>query len=243
MMEPQRGYEEATRALSGYIVAGRAGQSTATLDDVGTVCSMLGIDLGRLSAIHVAGTKGKGSTSALAERLLRAAGVRTGLFTSPHLVDVRERVRINGCVLDKDTFARYFWTVHDAVSAAVAEHSVHLHYFHFLTVLGFYVFQEEHVDVAVMEVGLGGRLDSTNVMPRPGHPVLRLFPPAAACRRCSHGSTLCTSRLRHHLTGSRPRGHSRRHPHAHCRRKGGHHQEGRARSVDSRPAPGGADCP
>jgi hypothetical protein len=168
-MEPERGYEEATRALSGYIVAGRAGQGTATLDHVGTVCSMLGIDLGRLSAIHVAGTKGKGSTSALAERLLRAAGVRTGLFTSPHLVDVRERVRINGCVLDKETFARYFWTVHDTVSVAVAEHSVHLHYFHFLTVLSFYIFQEQHVDVAVMEVGLGGRLDSTNVMPRPGH--------------------------------------------------------------------------
>jgi len=59
----KRGFEEATRALSGYIVAGRAGQGTATLDDVGKVCSILGIDLGRLSAIHVAGTKGKGSTS------------------------------------------------------------------------------------------------------------------------------------------------------------------------------------
>lgn len=59
----KRGFEEATRALSGYIVAGRAGQGTATLDGVGKVCSILGIDLGRLSAIHVAGTKGKGSTS------------------------------------------------------------------------------------------------------------------------------------------------------------------------------------
>jgi len=103
----------------------------------------------------------------MTERLLRAAGRRTGLFTSPHLVDVRERVRINGRVLDKDTFVRYFWAVHDAVSSAVVEYTVHLHYFHFLTVLGFYIFQEENVDVAVIEVGLGGRLDSTNVLPRP----------------------------------------------------------------------------
>jgi hypothetical protein len=68
----KRGFEEATRALSGYIVAGRAGQGTATLDDVGKVCSILGIDLGRLSAIHIAGTKGKGSTSG------------TTLFREPH---------------------------------------------------------------------------------------------------------------------------------------------------------------
>lgn len=94
-------------------------------------------------------------------------GRKTGLFTSPHLVDVRERVRVNGRVLEKDSFARYFWTVHDAVSSAVSEHAIHLHYFHFLTVLGFYIFQEENVDVAVVEVGLGGRLDSTNVLPRP----------------------------------------------------------------------------
>jgi hypothetical protein len=190
-----RGYDEATRALSGYIVAGRAGQGTATLDHVGTVCSTLGIDLGRLSAIHVAGTKGKGSTSALAERLLREAGLRTGLFTSPHLVDVRERVRINGRVLDKDTFARYFWTVHDAVAAAVQEHAVHLHYFHFLTVLGFYVFQEERVDVAVMEVGLGGRLDSTNVLPRPGPPCWRrpsALPPCARRPAPSLRSRVCS---------------------------------------------------
>lgn len=94
-------------------------------------------------------------------------GRRTGLFTSPHLVDVRERVRINGRVLEKDAFARYFWTVHDAVSSAVSESAVQLHYFHFLTVLGFYIFQEENVEVAVIEVGLGGRMDSTNVLPRP----------------------------------------------------------------------------
>ena len=163
----ERGFDEATRALSGYIVPGRSGQASATLDDVGRMCTMLGVDLGKLSAIHIAGTKGKGSTSALTERLLRAGGQRTGLFTSPHLVDVRERVRINGRVLTKAAFARYFWHVHDVVQAAIAEGTAHIHYFHFLTVLGFYIFQEEHVDVAVIEVGLGGRLDSTNVLPRP----------------------------------------------------------------------------
>ena len=162
-----RSFQETASALSAFIVPGRAGQGVATLDDVGKVCTMLGIDLGKLSAIHIAGTKGKGSTSAMTERLLRGTGVKTGLFTSPHLVDVRERIRINGRVLDKEVFARYFWEVHDVVSVATAEANVHLHYFHFLTVLGFFVFQREQVDVAIMEVGLGGRLDSTNVLPRP----------------------------------------------------------------------------
>ena len=123
----ERGFDEATRALSGYIVPGRSGQASATLDDVGRVCTMLGVDLGKLSAIHIAGTKGKGSTSALTERLLRAGGQRTGLFTSPHLVDVRERVRINGRVLTKAAFARYFWHVHDVVQAAIAEGTAHIH--------------------------------------------------------------------------------------------------------------------
>ena len=117
-----------------------------------------------LNAIHIAGTKGKGSTSAFTEKMLRTAGLRTGLFTSPHLIDIRERVRINGSLLSKAKFAQYFWEVHDVV---LADGAADVHYFHLVTILAFYIFAREAVDVAVVEVGLGGRLDATNVLPNP----------------------------------------------------------------------------
>ncbi len=93
-------------------------------------------------SLHVVlqGTKGKGSTSSFTERILRQAGLRTGLYTSPHLIDVRERIRINGRMLDQEAFARHFWAVHDKLSGFGPAHE--LHFFHFLTVLGFYIFQQ-----------------------------------------------------------------------------------------------------
>ncbi|KAJ1474824.1 Mur ligase [Baffinella frigidus] len=96
-----RGFDEAVQRLSSLIVLGRAGQGTTVLPEVLRHCAALGVDLGALNAIHIAGTKGKGSTSAFTERVLRQAGLRTGLFTSPHLIDIRERVRINGKLLPK----------------------------------------------------------------------------------------------------------------------------------------------
>lgn len=100
-------------------------------------CKILGVDLAALRCVHIAGTKGKGSTSSFTERILRQAGYKTGLYTSPHLVDVRERFRINGKVLQEDRFTLHFWHVHDTLTSAGED----LHFFHFLTVLGFYIFQ------------------------------------------------------------------------------------------------------
>jgi hypothetical protein len=96
-------------------------------------------DLQRLSVVHVAGTKGKGSTCAMVESMLRASGHRTGLFTSPHLVDVRERVRIDGRMLPRDEFAAHFWRVHDALTAAATPEVGVPGYFRFLTLLGAFV--------------------------------------------------------------------------------------------------------
>uniref|UniRef100_A0A7S0HY33 Folylpolyglutamate synthase n=1 Tax=Hanusia phi TaxID=3032 RepID=A0A7S0HY33_9CRYP len=127
----------------------------------------LHLDLSRLSVIHVAGTKGKGSTCSMVESILRSKGYRTGLYTSPHLIDVRERVRINGDPLSHDKFCRYFWEVHHALkmfSDDEQNDSQMPGYFRFLTVLAFKIFLSEPIDVAIVEVGLGGRFDATNVV-------------------------------------------------------------------------------
>ena len=111
-----------------------------------------------LKAIHVAGTNGKGSTSHLIAAALQAAGYKVGLFTSPHLVSLTERIRINGQPIPEDE-----------VAAFVTQHKAFLDelqpsFFETMTALGFAYFVQEQVDIAVVEVGLGGRLDSTNVL-------------------------------------------------------------------------------
>ncbi len=111
-----------------------------------------------LKAVHVAGTNGKGSTSHLIAAALQAAGLRVGLFTSPHLVSLTERIRVNGKPIPEET-----------VAAFVTEHKAFLDelqpsFFETMTALGFWYFVQQNVDIAVIETGLGGRLDSTNVL-------------------------------------------------------------------------------
>ncbi|KAJ9524029.1 hypothetical protein QJQ45_022482 [Haematococcus lacustris] len=128
-------------------------------------------DLRKLKVIHVAGTKGKvggrGSTCALVEGVLRRCGYRTGLFTSPHLVDVRERIRIAGQMVSKQVFEEQFWDCHRRLAAAATPEVGVPGYFRFLTLLALRVFVAEQVDVVVLEVGIGGRLDATNIIPHP----------------------------------------------------------------------------
>ncbi|HON58750.1 MAG TPA: folylpolyglutamate synthase/dihydrofolate synthase family protein [Smithella sp.] len=119
--------------------------------------------LGRLENPHkaypviiIAGTNGKGSTAAMTASILRSAGYNVGLYTSPHLVDVRERIVVNGQKIPRGEFHRIIACVKERVQQPVT-------YFEFLTAVAFVYFQKRKVDLAVLEVGLGGRLDATNV--------------------------------------------------------------------------------
>ena len=106
--------------------------------------------------ILIAGTNGKGSTAAMAASILQAAGYKTGLYTSPHLIDVRERIAINGKQISKLDFSR---TIADIRKEIIEP----LTYFEVLTAAAFLYFQNKKVDIAILEAGLGGRLDATNV--------------------------------------------------------------------------------
>ncbi|BES95505.1 Folylpolyglutamate synthase [Nesidiocoris tenuis] len=117
-----------------------------------------------IPVIHVSGTKGKGSTCALCESILRAHGYRTGLYTSPHLICVRERIRLDGLPMSHDEFSKYFWDVYNRLNNNKEHETDMPMYFKFLTVMAFYVFLSKKVDVAIIEVGIGGEMDCTNIL-------------------------------------------------------------------------------
>ncbi|CDW55584.1 folylpolyglutamate synthase, mitochondrial [Trichuris trichiura] len=111
-------------------------------------------DLDRLNVVHVAGTKGKGSCCAFVESILRSQGFRTGFYSSPHILSVRERFRVNGVPISEDYFVDLFWRLHKCLCR-------------FLTIMAFHFFLESKIDVAIIEVGVGGTYDSTNVVRNP----------------------------------------------------------------------------
>ena len=108
--------------------------------------------------IHVAGTNGKGSCSHTLAAILQASGLRVGLFTSPHLVDFRERIRVNGEMISREEVIRFVEEERDFFEP------LHPSFFELTTAMAFRYFAEQKVDVAVVEVGLGGRLDCTNII-------------------------------------------------------------------------------
>lgn len=136
------------------------------LDAMRALLAALGNPQHRWPSVHVAGTNGKGSVSAMTERALRAAGRRTGRYTSPHLHRLEERVAVDGADVDPRTFEAALATVFTAVDRLLADgtlpHSPT--FFEVSTAAAFVVFAEACVDVAVVEVGLGGRFDATNVV-------------------------------------------------------------------------------
>jgi dihydrofolate synthase / folylpolyglutamate synthase len=136
------------------------------LDRIRQVLDALGRPQDRCRFVHVAGTNGKGSVCAMIESGLRAAGDRTGLFTSPHLAEPTERIRIDGLPIGSDEFATAFNRVHAASEELLAAGAIDLHptYFETVTAMAMLVFADRQTDRVVLEVGLGGRLDATNVV-------------------------------------------------------------------------------
>lgn len=132
------------------------------LERIRRVLDALGNPQRELRVVHVAGTNGKGSTCAMIEAGLRAAGIHTGLFTSPHLIEPTERIQIDGIPVTPEQFQRAFSVVHE--TAESLELDCHPTYFETVTAMGFWLFRELSVETAVVEVGLGGRLDATNVV-------------------------------------------------------------------------------
>ena len=142
------------------------------LDRVRQLMTLCGEPMRRFPILHITGTKGKGSTAAMLEAVLRAGGLRTGLFTSPHLVTLRERIRIDGEPISPERFTTVGTRILEMVERAEQGGSLESPtYFELLTAIGMAAMADAAVDVGVIEVGLGGRLDSTNIC----HPELSII--------------------------------------------------------------------
>jgi dihydrofolate synthase/folylpolyglutamate synthase len=128
------------------------------LSNITRFLSYLGNPHNSYPMIHVAGTNGKGSTVAIMEAILTAAGHRVGVYTSPHLVDFRERIKINGRLIEKKYITDFFNSNFKKIE------SLPITFFEVVTALAFSYFKDEKVDVALIETGMGGRLDATNVI-------------------------------------------------------------------------------
>lgn len=136
------------------------------LERIAAVLDALGRPQDRCRFVHVAGTNGKGSVCAMIESGLRAQGQRTGLFTSPHLAEPAERIRIDGRPIAEELFTEAFNQVHACAEKMLAAGRIDLHptYFETVTAMAMLTFAEARTDRVVLEVGLGGRLDATNIV-------------------------------------------------------------------------------
>ena len=135
------------------------------LERISRLLAHLGNPHRRLKVVHIAGSKGKGSTAALIASILTHAGYKTGLFTQPHLITPRERCRINSRLISEEDFAQYVDRLKPSIEAMTELESIgRVSFFEIYTALAFTYFADNAVDFAVIEVGLGGRLDATNVV-------------------------------------------------------------------------------
>jgi dihydrofolate synthase/folylpolyglutamate synthase len=154
MRKTTDGYKSALR----FILSRELFGMKLGLENISNLLNSLGHPEKKLAAIHIAGTNGKGSTAAYIDSILRKAGYKTGIFTSPHLVDFRERVRVNGDQINE----RY-------ITSFIAKHRKEISknkitFFELCTALAFNYFADRRVDIAIIETGLGGRLDATNTI-------------------------------------------------------------------------------
>jgi dihydrofolate synthase / folylpolyglutamate synthase len=136
------------------------------LENITTLAAGLGNPQRAVPCVHIAGTNGKGSTAAMLESILGAAGLRTALYTSPHLERINERIRFNGEPIADEEFAAAWTQVRSAIESLMASGKLAAHptFFECVTAIGFQAIATHGVDFAVHEVGLGGRLDATNIV-------------------------------------------------------------------------------
>lgn len=156
------------------------GAFKADLTNIRALCAGLGNPQDHFKSIHIGGTNGKGSVSHMLAAVLRQSGFRTGLYTSPHLKDFRERVRVDGLMITKD-FVTGFVRSHFGLIAGIQPS-----FFEITVALAFEWFRDRGVEVAVVEVGLGGRLDSTNIL----EPVLSVITNVSYDHQQMLGNTL-----------------------------------------------------
>ena len=130
----------------------------ANLDNTVALCNLLNNPQHSFKSIHVAGTNGKGSVSHMLASILQTAGFRTGLYTSPHLKDFRERIRVNGKMIERSYVTRFIGDYQQEYE------KINPSFFELTVGMAFSYFREQKVDIALVEVGLGGRLDSTNII-------------------------------------------------------------------------------
>src|SRR5450830_823777 len=153
-------YSEAVDYLDSRIVLG----VKPSLDRISALAGLMDSPQDAYDAIQVTGTNGKTSVSWMVAAILQGCGFKTGLFTSPHLETVRERISVNGRLISVDRFAAAMTEIRPPVEKAEELTGEKLTYFELVTALAYHYFRSERVDIAVLEVGMGGRWDSTNVV-------------------------------------------------------------------------------
>ena len=134
------------------------------LHRIRALCAALGDPQDRLRFVHLAGTNGKGSTASMIASALQAAGFRTGLYTSPYLIQFYERIRVDGAMISDDDLTRLSERVTVACESLTLPDGESIGEFEFTTALAFLYFAEQECDIVVLETGLGGRCDATNVI-------------------------------------------------------------------------------
>lgn len=160
-MDTQAAYQQTLDYMYSLLpMFSRLGKAAIKPDLTNTIklCEALGNPQEQFKSIHIAGTNGKGSTSHMLAAIMQEAGYKTGLYTSPHLVDFRERIRINGKPVSKEWVVDFIDKIKDAIE------EIQPSFFEITVAMAFALFAEEKVDIAIIETGLGGRLDSTNVI-------------------------------------------------------------------------------
>lgn len=137
------------------------------LSSIGKLMELIGNPQEELKHIHIGGTNGKGSTSSFISHALKSAGYKVGLFTSPYIERFNERIQINGLDIPDETLGRFTSIIKEKANIMIEEGFEHPTTFEIITAIAFMYFREEEVDYVVLEVGLGGRFDSTNIISAP----------------------------------------------------------------------------